>query len=157
MNSFLERREVGGTGMKTARLGIGSTFDAPASAIEEAFEHGINYLYWGTVRRPEFARAMVNLSKQHRDELILTIQSYSKDPGSIEGEVERRSRVAASNISTSCSWGTVAKYRKTHMSTFSNGCEVEARCASCRSAATTDRCCRPCSRATKPARIPTNS
>lgn len=74
--------------MQTARLGIGSSFDAPASAIEEAFERGINYLYWGTVRRPEFARAMVNLSKRHRDELILTIQSYSKDPDSIEGEVE---------------------------------------------------------------------
>ena len=88
MNEFLEKREVGRTGMRTARLGIGSTFDAPASAIEEAFERGVNYLYWGTVRRPEFARAMVNLSKQHRDELILTIQSYSKDPGSIEGEVE---------------------------------------------------------------------
>ena len=88
MNAFLERREVGRTGMQTARLGIGSTFDAPATAIEEAFEHGINYLYWGTVRRPEFARAMVNLSRRHRDELILTIQSYSRDPDSIEGEVE---------------------------------------------------------------------
>ena len=88
MNEFLERREVGRTGMQTGRLGIGSTFGAPASAIEEAFEHGINYLYWGTVRRPEFARAMVNLSRRHRDELILTIQSYSKDPDSIEGEVE---------------------------------------------------------------------
>lgn len=88
MNEFLERREVGRTGMQTGRLGIGSTFGAPASAIEEAFEHGINYLYWGTVRRPEFAQAMVNLSRRHRDELILTIQSYSRDPDSIEGEVE---------------------------------------------------------------------
>lgn len=88
MNAFLERREVGRTGMQTAQLGIGSTFDAPATAIEEAFEHGINYLYWGTVRRPEFARAMVNLSRRYRDELILTIQSYSRDPDSIEGEVE---------------------------------------------------------------------
>lgn len=88
MNEFLEKREVGRTGVRTARLGIGSTFGAPASAIEEAFEHGINYLYWGTVRRPGFAQAMVNLSRQHRDELILTIQSYSRDPDSIEGEVE---------------------------------------------------------------------
>ena len=88
MNEFLEKREVGRTGMQTSRLGIGSTFGAPASAIEEAFERGINYLYWGTVRQPEFARAMVNLSRQHRDELILTIQSYSHDPDSIEGEVE---------------------------------------------------------------------
>ena len=88
MNEFLEKREVGRTEMQTSRLGIGSTFGAPASAIEEAFERGINYLYWGTVRRPEFARAMVNLSRRHRDELILTIQSYSKNPESIAGEVE---------------------------------------------------------------------
>lgn len=50
MNGFLERREVGRTGMRTARLGIGSTFDAPASAIEEAFEHGINAVHRGAER-----------------------------------------------------------------------------------------------------------
>ena len=94
MNEFLEKRDVGRTGMQTGRLGIGSSFGAPASAIEEAFEHGINYLYWGTIRRPEFAHAMVNLSRQHRDELILTIQSYSRDPDSIEGEVEEALQTA---------------------------------------------------------------
>ena len=94
MNEFLEKRDVGRTGMQTARLGIGSSFDAPATAIEEAFEHGVNYLYWGTVRRPEFARAMVNLSKRHRDELILTIQSYSRDADSIESEVEEALQTA---------------------------------------------------------------
>ncbi len=31
---------------------------------------------------------MVNLSRRHRDALILTIQTYSKEPGTIEGEVE---------------------------------------------------------------------
>ena len=88
MNDFLERRPIGQTGLTTARLGLGSTFDAPASAIEAAFERGINYLYWGTVRQPDFAVAMQNLSKQHRDALVLTIQSYSDDPSTIEGEVE---------------------------------------------------------------------
>ncbi len=88
MADFLDRREVGKTGMTTSRLGIGSTFDAPASAIEDAFDRGINYLYWGSVRQPEFARAMRNLAKQHRDELILTVQSYLRSPEEIEGEVE---------------------------------------------------------------------
>jgi predicted aldo/keto reductase-like oxidoreductase len=87
MNDFLEQRPIGRTGLMSSRLGIGSTFDAPASAIEDAFDRGINYLYWGTVRQPEFARAMRNLEKQHRDELILTIQSYSRDPGTIEAEI----------------------------------------------------------------------
>jgi aryl-alcohol dehydrogenase-like predicted oxidoreductase len=74
--------------MQTSRLGIGSTFDAPAAVIEAAFDRGINYLYWGSVRQPDFALAMRNLAKQHRDELILTVQSYSQDPGTIEAEVE---------------------------------------------------------------------
>jgi len=47
MNDFLERRELGKTGLQSSRLGIGSTFDASARVIEEAFDRGINYLYWG--------------------------------------------------------------------------------------------------------------
>ena len=88
MNDFLEPREIGRTGLKSSRLGIGSTFNAPARVIEDAFACGINYLYWGTVRQPGFAEAMVNLAKHHRDELIFTIQSYSQDPATIEAEVE---------------------------------------------------------------------
>ena len=88
MNDFLEPREIGRTGLMSSRLGIGSTFNAPARVIEDAFARGINYLYWGTVRQPGFAEAMVNLAKHHRDELIFTIQSYSQDPATIEAEVE---------------------------------------------------------------------
>lgn len=87
MSEFLEKREIGKTGLVSSRLGIGSTFNAPASAIEKAFERGINYLYWGTVRQPDFAQAMRNLERTHRDDLILTIQSYSNDPETIEAEV----------------------------------------------------------------------
>ena len=88
MSEFLERREIGNTGLMSSRLGIGSTFNAPTHVIEDAFHRGINYLYWGTVRQPTFAQAMVNLAKEHRDDMILTIQSYSPDAGTIEGEVE---------------------------------------------------------------------
>ena len=88
MNDFLKRPALGRTGMQTGRIGIGSTFDAPARVIEDAFDRGVNYLYWGSVRQPEFARAMRSLAINHRDELILTVQSYSNDPGTIEGEVE---------------------------------------------------------------------
>ena len=94
MNEFLERRAIGRTGLQSSRLGIGSTFDAPAAVIEDAFHRGVNYLYWGTVRRPDFAKAMVNLAGRHRDELILTVQSYSQDPATIEGEVEEALRTA---------------------------------------------------------------
>ena len=80
MTNFLEKRELGRTGLRSSRLGIGSSFGAPTRVIEEAFERGINYLYWGTIRRPAFGRALRNLAKRHRDELILTVQSYSRSP-----------------------------------------------------------------------------
>ena len=89
MNPFLEKRKIGHTGLTTSRLGIGSTFNAPASAIEEAVEWGVNYLYWGTVRQPDFAEAMRNVERRlNRDELIFTIQSYSRDAGTVTAEVE---------------------------------------------------------------------
>ncbi len=87
-NRFLDKIEIGRTGLESMRLGIGSTFNAPASAIEEAVEYGINYLYWGTVRQPGFAAAMRNLEQKNRDDLIFVIQSYSMDSQTIEKEVE---------------------------------------------------------------------
>ena len=88
MADFLDRIEIGQTGLKTGRIGIGSTFDAPRQVIESAFDRGINYLYWGTVRQPDFQLAMAHLAQRYRDEVILTIQSYSDDPNTITGEVE---------------------------------------------------------------------
>ena len=94
MNELMEKRSIGRTGFETRRLGIGSTFDAPAEAIEAAFEWGVNYLYWGTVRQPDFAKAMRNIAKTRRDDMILTIQSYSDDPGTIEAEVAEQIKVS---------------------------------------------------------------
>lgn len=88
MSDFLERRELGQTGLRSSQLGIGSSFGAAARVIEEAFDRGVNYLYWGSIRRPEFGRAMRNLAKQHRDELVLTVQSYSRSPRLMVPSVE---------------------------------------------------------------------
>lgn len=85
---FHEKRPLGQTGLMVSRLGIGSSFGAPARVIEEAFERGVNYLYWGTIRRPAFGRAMRNLARRHRDELVLTVQSYSRLPSLIRPSVE---------------------------------------------------------------------
>ena len=88
MVDFCERRELGRTGLMVSRLGIGSSFGAPASVIERAFELGINYLYWGTIRRPAFGRAMRHLARRHRDELVLTVQSYSRVPALVGSSVD---------------------------------------------------------------------
>lgn len=86
--SFRDRRPLGRTGLEVSRLGIGSSYGASVRTIEWAFDQGINYLYWGTVRRPAFGRAMARLAKSHRDELVLTVQSYSRVPWMVGPSVE---------------------------------------------------------------------
>ena len=94
MSDFLEKRELGQTGLLASRLGIGSSFGVSARVLEEAFERGINYLYWGSIRRREFGKAMRHLAKRHRDELILTVQSYSRSPALMVPSVEAALRRA---------------------------------------------------------------
>ena len=96
MHDFTQRVTLGRTGLEVSRLGIGSSFGAPARVIEEAFDRDINYLYWGTIRRPAFGRAMHNLARRARDELVLTVQSYSRLPALVAPSVElalRRARL----------------------------------------------------------------
>ena len=88
MSDFHQRRPLGQTGLMVSRLGIGSSFGAPARVIEEAFERGVNYLYWGTIRHPAFGRAMRHLARRHREKIVLTVQSYSRVPGLVGPSID---------------------------------------------------------------------
>lgn len=70
---------LGRTGLKVGRLGVACSYGAPARAFEEAFEHGVNYFYWGSMRKEPMAVAIRNIvARGHRDRLIVLIQSYSR-------------------------------------------------------------------------------
>jgi hypothetical protein len=58
---FEKRRFLGKTGLSVGRLGVGSSYGAPTEAYEEAFERGINYFYWGSLRKASMARAIRNI------------------------------------------------------------------------------------------------
>jgi aryl-alcohol dehydrogenase-like predicted oxidoreductase len=47
----METRILGRTGLEVGRLGMASSYGVPSQAVEQAFEQGVNYLYWGTFRR----------------------------------------------------------------------------------------------------------
>jgi predicted aldo/keto reductase-like oxidoreductase len=72
---------LGKTGLKVGRLGIASGYWMPAKAIEEAFEHGCNYLTWGTVIKgysPHMREVLRNIqAKGQRDRLVLSMFSYA--------------------------------------------------------------------------------
>ena len=78
---FNEKRILGKTGLSVGRLGISSSYGAPAEAFEGAFERGCNYFTWGTFikgRSSEMKKAVQNLVKKgKREELVLAVFTYT--------------------------------------------------------------------------------
>lgn len=72
------QRLLGRTGLAVGRLGVGSSYGAPASAFEQAFEHGVNYFYWGTLRRRGMRDAIRAIASRHREQLVVVVQSYAR-------------------------------------------------------------------------------
>lgn len=78
MVDFKDKSVLGRTGLRVSRVGFGSSYGAAASAYERAFEHGINYFYWGSRRRDQMADAIRHIARSHRDDLIVVLQSYAR-------------------------------------------------------------------------------
>src|SRR5271169_4139241 len=75
-----EPRMLGRTGLRVGRMGTSSSYGVPTAAVERAFEQGVNYLYWGSIRRKAFGDAIRNLKPQ-RHRFVLVVQSYSRVAG----------------------------------------------------------------------------
>ncbi|HLF35752.1 MAG TPA: hypothetical protein VI583_16025, partial [Cyclobacteriaceae bacterium] len=75
---------LGRSGLKVGRLGISSSYGAPAEAFEEAFERGCNYFTYGTFIKggsPEMRKAVRNITaKGLRDKLVVAVITYAHWP-----------------------------------------------------------------------------
>ncbi len=89
MVAFPDRVTLGRSGLSVSKLGLGSSFGAPASSYREAFERGVNYFYWGSIRRSAMRDAVREISQDRRDELVVVLQSYSRVGGLLRTFVER--------------------------------------------------------------------
>lgn len=85
-------RTLGRTGLNVGPLGISASYGVPASAIEGAFDAGMNYLYWGSRRSGAFAQALRSLAPR-RDGIVFVLQSYSRIPSLMTWSVERALRM----------------------------------------------------------------
>jgi predicted aldo/keto reductase-like oxidoreductase len=72
---------LGRTNIMVGRLGISSSFGAPAAAYEEAFERGCNYITWGTFirgRSGAMRAAIRNITAaSKRDDLVVGMLTYA--------------------------------------------------------------------------------
>src|SRR5580704_11506171 len=86
-----EPRILGRTGLRVGPLGVAASYGVPPSAVERAFEQGVNYLYWGSMRRSGFGEAIRNLASR-RDQLVVVVQSYSRFAPLLGWSLERALR-----------------------------------------------------------------
>ena len=81
MNTFNESTILGRTGLQVGRLGVSSSYGAPAAAFEEAFEKGCNYFVMGSFprgRSKEMIRSIHQIRRKgDREKLVVCLMEYT--------------------------------------------------------------------------------
>src|SRR5262249_30679417 len=73
-----EKIVLGRSGLKVGRIGLGMSSGLSDRDVEEAVERGLNYLYWGSIRRERFGKAIRNVAKKRREDVVIVVQSYTR-------------------------------------------------------------------------------
>ena len=85
------RTTLGRTGREVERLGVASSYGVPGTALEWAFERGVNYFFWGSRRTDSFGAALKRLRPQ-RERIVLVIESYTRLASLLSWSLERALR-----------------------------------------------------------------
>ena len=80
MNDFSDRVPLGHTGMMVSRLGLGSAYGVSEKACMKAFDAGVNYFFWGSVRTPGMAQAIRGITNRRREDIVIVLQCYARYP-----------------------------------------------------------------------------
>ncbi len=83
---------LGRTGLKVTPLGLGSSFGVSQKDVERAIERGVNYMYWGSIRRPAFGRAVREAAARDRGRVVTVIQTYTRVATLMRSSLERALR-----------------------------------------------------------------
>jgi aryl-alcohol dehydrogenase-like predicted oxidoreductase len=92
MSCSWEKVTLGRTGLRVSPLGLGSSFGVSQADVERAYERGVNYLYWGSIQRPAFGRAMRAIARRDRDGLVTVIQTYTRVASLMRASLEQALR-----------------------------------------------------------------
>ena len=86
-----ERARLGRTGRTVGRLGVAASYGVPGTALERAFERGVDYIFWGSRRTDSFGAALKRLRAQ-RERMVLVIESYTRLAALLGWSLERALR-----------------------------------------------------------------
>jgi aryl-alcohol dehydrogenase-like predicted oxidoreductase len=80
---------LGRTNLKVSRLGIGSSYGVSEKACHKAFDEGVNYFFWGSVRTTGMCLAIREIARSRREELVVVLECYNRCPNLIKRSVEQ--------------------------------------------------------------------
>lgn len=83
-----EPRTLGRTGLRVGALGLGASFGVGGDDIAWAVDHGVSYLYWGSLRRSGFGAGLREVLRARRDAVTLVIQSYARVGAAVRWSLE---------------------------------------------------------------------
>lgn len=86
-------RMLGRTGLQVGRLGLGCSFGVSRESCLRAFDSGVNYFFWGSVRTEGMAQAIRELAPRHRNDLTVVVQCYVRFPSLVRKSVEKGLKV----------------------------------------------------------------
>lgn len=84
-----EKTVLGRTGLRVGRIGVSTSAGLTARDVEEALDRGINYFYWGSLRKREFGEAVRQVARRRRDEMVIVVQSYTRAAFFMRPSVDR--------------------------------------------------------------------
>lgn len=88
MSGFPRRVTLGRSGLQVSPLGLGASYGVPYEACRAAFDAGVNYFFWGSVRSIGMGLAIRELAVSHRAQLVIVVQCYVRDPRKIAQSLE---------------------------------------------------------------------
>jgi aryl-alcohol dehydrogenase-like predicted oxidoreductase len=86
-------RALGSTGRRVSAIGLGSSYGLSGRDVERAFERGVDFFLWGSLRRGDFGRGLREVARKDRERATIAIQTYSRAAWAIPGSLERALRV----------------------------------------------------------------
>lgn len=80
---------LGPAGPLVVPLGVASSFGVGGADLERVFERGVNFFYWGSMRRPDFGRGLARIAARSREKMVLVVQSYARWASAMGASLER--------------------------------------------------------------------
>lgn len=88
----LAPRTLGRTGLGVGPIGLGSSYGLPGRDVERAFDRGVNFFLWGSIRTTDFGRGLREVARKDRARARIAVQTYSRAAWLMPSSLDRALR-----------------------------------------------------------------